>query len=233
MRLKHPFEPVVGEDARLLILGTMPSVGSVKGGGYYGNPVNQCWRLLADVLEEPGLAWTSPQLPKEMIEKFDVPDGPNWAWRYEVLRLYKIAMWDVVASCERDGPSSDQDLRNVKVNDFDTFLLAHRTIRTIAFTGRRAEALFRKHAKVPCLKCGQIPFVSPMFGKALGLVCPCGSKEPLTTAAKALADCRPTLPRLVTLPSASPRHAIPYAEKLSRWREEIERALSRVPSTNL
>ena len=49
----HPFAPVCGEGARLLILGSFPSVRSREEGFYYGHPRNRFWQVLARIYGEP------------------------------------------------------------------------------------------------------------------------------------------------------------------------------------
>jgi hypoxanthine-DNA glycosylase len=52
-----------------------------------------------------------------------------------------IAVWDVIASCRREG-SLDSAIRDETVNDFDGFLAAHPRVRTVLFNGAKAEASF-------------------------------------------------------------------------------------------
>ena len=49
----NAFPPVAGEDARVLILGSMPSVASLAQGFYYGHPRNAFWRILSEVYGAP------------------------------------------------------------------------------------------------------------------------------------------------------------------------------------
>ena len=41
--LNHPFPPVYDENARVLILGSFPSVKSREQGFFYGHPQNRFW----------------------------------------------------------------------------------------------------------------------------------------------------------------------------------------------
>lgn len=144
-RLEHPFEPVYDAKAEVLILGSYPSVGSVEGGGYYGarskngKPRNDFWPLMADVFNTPWLA---------RLLRLD-PIASAWDVRYMCLKTHLVALWDVVASCERDGPSSDGELRDVRANDIPGLAARLPDLRMIAFTGTTAKKLYFRHVKVP------------------------------------------------------------------------------------
>lgn len=179
MRLKHPFEPVWSSDARVLILGTFPSVGSVAGGGYYGNPRNHFWSLMSETLDE----W------------LDV--GVGWETRYRVLKERRIALWDVVKECDRDGPSSDADLRNVVPNDVLGLAAKMGGLRTIAFTGRTAARLFFQ------------AYPSRMGEWIVG------------RSTESLVGMGMDSIHLATLPSPSPANATPYVRKLAAYRAAV------------
>ena len=49
----HTIEPFCPPDARILILGTIPSPKSREFGFYYGHPQNRFWRVLSDILNQP------------------------------------------------------------------------------------------------------------------------------------------------------------------------------------
>ena len=91
------FEPVAPPGARVLVLGSMPSVESLNQGFYYAHPRNAFWRILAEVWGEP--------FPG------DVPG------RIALLTRHDIALWDVLKSCERQG-SLDSAIRRPTPNDF-------------------------------------------------------------------------------------------------------------------
>jgi len=123
----HPpengFPPVAGDNARLLILGSMPGRKSLDKAQYYAHPQNAFWPIMGD------LFGFSPALP--------------YADRLEAIMQNGIVLWDVAHQCVRPG-SLDADIRNVEPNDFRTFFAAHHHIRVIFFNGRKAEELFRK-----------------------------------------------------------------------------------------
>ena len=68
--VKHPFEPVVDKDSRILILGSFPSVKSRENMFYYGHPQNRFWRMLADIVKAD-----APQT-------IDIMFNGNAAYRY-------------------------------------------------------------------------------------------------------------------------------------------------------
>jgi TDG/mug DNA glycosylase family protein len=120
------FAPIADERSLVLILGSMPSEASLAKGEYYGHPRNAFWPLMSALLKEP--------------VNSGYPD------RVDMLLRHRIALWDVVASCERDG-SSDADIHNVSANDFSAFFAAHPAIRHVFFNGGKAYELYKKHSK--------------------------------------------------------------------------------------
>lgn len=138
------FEPVAASDARLLILGTMPSVESLRQSFYYSHPRNAFWPIMAGVLGEP--------LPETIEEKKNM------------LIRHRIALWDVCRSCVRPG-SLDSDIRDVQPNDFETLFARCAGIRKILFNGATAEKLYaQKVGAVPqgCI-CERMPSTSPAY----------------------------------------------------------------------
>ncbi len=121
------FAPVAREDARLLIVGSMPSEASLAKGQYYGHPRNAFWPLMCDLLGE------------ERTESYER--------RCRMLEEHGIALWDVAASCERAG-SLDSAIRNVLPNAFGE-LFERTQIRDVFANGKTAEKLFRKNVTLP------------------------------------------------------------------------------------
>ena len=97
----HPFPPLYDARSRVLILGSFPSIASREAAFFYGHPQNRFWRVLAALFGEA--------VPQTIDEK-----------RALVLRN-RLALWDVVASCEIAG-SSDASITRVVPNDLRPIL---------------------------------------------------------------------------------------------------------------
>ncbi len=119
----HTLEPVFFENSELLILGTFPSVQSREGNFYYHNPQNRFWKVLAKVVKE--------ETPVTIEDK------------KELLRRNKVAIWDVIHSCDIKG-SSDSSISNVVPNNIG-FLLQHTKVTSIIGNGNQAFRLYYKY----------------------------------------------------------------------------------------
>lgn len=119
--LIHPFAPVFDKNSRVLILGTFPSPKSRENGFYYGHPQNAFWKTLALVLSKP-----EPEASTEARRAF--------------LLENRVAVWDVLRSCDIEG-ASDMTIRNPVANDFEAVLKGSE-IRTVFTTGKKATALW-------------------------------------------------------------------------------------------
>ena len=118
----HEFGAFFDKDSRVLILGTIPSPKSREQGFYYGHPQNRFWKVLADVLGEKVV----PQTVEE---------------RKKFLKRNRIALWDVLESCEIKG-ASDVSIRNARPNDMNRILQAA-DIRAIFVAGQSNESAQR------------------------------------------------------------------------------------------
>ena len=120
------FPPIARGDARILILGSAPSVESLRQQQYYAHPRNSFWPILTTLLT--GEEQTLPYLE-----------------RAELLRQHQIALWDVMQYCQRSGSlDSAIDDNSIKANPFETFFQQHSKITTIFFNGGKAENSYRK-----------------------------------------------------------------------------------------
>lgn len=120
------FPPIADKNAQIVILGSMPSVKSLKQQQYYAHPRNAFWSIMSALFE----------LEKEL----------DYSQRCEQLISNNIAVWDVLKSCQRQG-SLDKDIEksSLIVNDFNTFLKQHSKIKLVVFNGNKAEQVFQQH----------------------------------------------------------------------------------------
>jgi len=121
--LEHPFEPIVYKDTKLLILGSFPSIKSFENDFYYAHPSNKFWKIL------------------EAVTSYPVNNRDQKLW---LLKECKLGLWDMIRECTRDN-SLDSSLENETLNNITNILETYSSINKIAFTGRKAEALFKIH----------------------------------------------------------------------------------------
>ena len=121
----HTFEPVFDENSEILILGTFPSVKSRENNFYYGHPQNRFWRVLSEIL--------GTEAPKDIEAK------------KQMLLSNRIAVWDVVKSCEISN-SADSTIKSVVPNDLSEILEKTR-IKKIYANGKTAEKLYNRYIK--------------------------------------------------------------------------------------
>jgi len=125
MELKQGFPPIAGKTAKVLILGTMPGEESLRQNEYYGHPRNSFWKIMACLF------------------------GFDFSLRYEertkILLKNRIALWDVMKSCERKG-SLDANINDETIieNDFASFFQRYSNIRNVFFNGAKSEAEYIK-----------------------------------------------------------------------------------------
>ena len=119
------FPPIATPRARVLILGSMPGLKSLQAGQYYAHPQNRFWPFMG------ALVGAAPALP--------------YTERCARLQAAGIALWDVLASCERDG-SLDTAIRDhgAEANPLAGFLDRHPGIGHLLFNGAKAEAVFQR-----------------------------------------------------------------------------------------
>jgi TDG/mug DNA glycosylase family protein len=116
--------PVIDQRARVLILGSFPSMASLAAQQYYAHPQNQFWRILGAVVEQP-------------LRKMD------YAERLVAVQAAGIAIWDVFASCERAG-SLDSAIRDAAPNPLASIRESAPELRRVCFNGRMAARRVRE-----------------------------------------------------------------------------------------
>ena len=122
------FPPLADSSAHVLILGSMPGIASLKVQQYYAHPRNAFWKILGEALD------------------FD-PQAP-YAERTTRLLAEGIGLWDVLASCTREGSlDAAIDAASAIPNEFNTFLARHPDIKRICFNGGAAATLFARRVR--------------------------------------------------------------------------------------
>ncbi|MXN89757.1 DNA-deoxyinosine glycosylase [Flavobacterium sp. Sd200] len=122
--MKKAFEPIVNNNSKILILGTMPGEKSLQLQEYYGNRGNQFWRLLCGVFNEG---------PKD-----------DYADKIALLKKHNIALWDVLEYCEREG-SLDSNIKNEVPNNFNVFYGKYPQIKHVLFSSKNAAVYYDRY----------------------------------------------------------------------------------------
>lgn len=118
----HTLPPIYNNQSKILILGSFPSVISRKENFYYMHPRNRFWSVIAKLCNEP--------FPQTV------------AHRQQLLLKHKIALWDVVQSCQLAG-SADQSIQKAQPNDL-CVMLESAPIKAIFTNGKKAYSLYHK-----------------------------------------------------------------------------------------
>jgi hypoxanthine-DNA glycosylase len=128
--MREGLPPIVGADARVLILGSFPSERSLAADQYYANRRNQFWPIMASLFG------------------FDA-DAP-YDERISAVKSHGIALWDVIANCRRAGSMDNKiDRKTLVVNDFGAFLRTHDGIDRVFVNGLTALELFEQNVETP------------------------------------------------------------------------------------
>jgi len=107
--------PVVASRTRLLVLGSFPSRASLAAAQYYAHPRNQFWTILSAL-------WG--------IDLNALP----YAARLAEVRRRGLGIWDVYASCRREG-SLDSAIEDAAPNDLAALVASLPALRAIAHNG--------------------------------------------------------------------------------------------------
>ena len=138
------FRPSIDKNSEILILGSMPGIKSLEKQEYYAHPQNRFWKVMAYICNEKSL-----------------PDF-DYQKKLEVLLKNKIALWDTIKTCKREG-SLDSDIKNEIPNEIRSLLKKYPEIKKICLNGNKSYSAFRKyfpdlHEKYVCIK---MPSTSP------------------------------------------------------------------------
>lgn len=139
---------VASTDAQVLILGSMPGQQSLAQQQYYAHPRNAFWKIIANL--------------------FNFNPDVCYADKLLALQQHKLALWDVIQSCERHG-SLDSNINNSSIisNNFVDFFSHHSQIKHIFCNGGRAYQEYQQRVKpqlsanLQALSCTRLPSTSP------------------------------------------------------------------------
>lgn len=119
----HNIPPFCPENARILILGSFPSVKSRETGFFYGHKSNRFWKVVSSLFGED--------------EPLTVPE------KKQLLAKHGIALWDVIGACEIVG-SADSSIKNAVPNEVAK-LVEKSGIKKIFLNGKTAEKYYNKY----------------------------------------------------------------------------------------
>ncbi|MFT8592098.1 MAG: uracil-DNA glycosylase family protein [Bifidobacterium sp.] len=165
--VEHGFGPICDAQSEILILGSMPSPKSRAAGFYYMHPRNRFWQVLdalystveSNTVESNTVGSKTVDSKTNGVNTNDIrtdaikareSDGPRLpessiAEKTAFLLAHRIALWDVLESCDIRG-ASDASIRNPVPNDI-VGLIRHSRIHAVYATGRRAADLYRRYSE--------------------------------------------------------------------------------------
>ncbi|WP_449386924.1 DNA-deoxyinosine glycosylase [Chryseobacterium lineare] len=136
------FPPIIDNNSKILILGSIPGVKSLEKQQYYAHPQNKFWKIIFELFHE----------------KFT----EDYAKRIDMLKKNHIALWDVIDSCERKG-SLDSEIKNEEANQIEELLENHPNIRAIFCNGGKSfknlQKILGKNFSIPIFL---LPSTSPL-----------------------------------------------------------------------
>jgi double-stranded uracil-DNA glycosylase len=132
--------PVHGVSVEVLILGSFPGRQSLEKKEYYGNPQNHFWHIIEAL--------------------FNIDRHLPYAVRISRLTEHRIALWDILSGCCRDG-SADAQIREPVFNDLAAFLSGHRAIRLVALNGITAGRYYHQMSISTQVPAVILPSTSP------------------------------------------------------------------------
>lgn len=141
------FPPVLPDEPKVLILGSMPSVQSLEKQEYYGHPRNHFWPIMFELFKH------------KPLESYDE--------KIEFIKQKGIALWDTIGSCDREG-SLDANIRNEKPNDIVELIKKKPSIRLIVCNGIKSYQMFKKYISLDDnleIDVFKLPSTSPIPGR--------------------------------------------------------------------
>lgn len=136
------FPPFADADSEVLILGTMPGAMSLARQEYYAHKQNHFWKIMYALFS-------------------GLPVDERFSDKIALMQKNKIAIWDVLKHCEREG-SLDSNIRNHFENDIPGLLRSHPKIKKILFNGQQSHKFFlKKFGQIEGITYHVLPSTSP------------------------------------------------------------------------
>ncbi len=102
----------------------MPGPVALKRRQYYGFPGNHFWPVIQALFGAARLL--------------------SYPQKIRLLKANRIALWDVISSCRREG-ASDSAITHVTPNEIPQLLKRYPNIQKIFVNGKTADKLFKEH----------------------------------------------------------------------------------------
>ena len=119
------FSAVAADSAKVLILGSMPGIASLRANQYYAHSRNSFWPIIASI--------------------YGFNAKSEYESRVQNVISNGIAIWDVLQSCERSGSLDSAIVNGSRVpNDFNLFFQKYPRIKLICFNGAEADNSFKR-----------------------------------------------------------------------------------------
>ena len=132
--------PVLDANTRLVVLGSFPGLASLRAQQYYGHPRNHFWPILS------------------VLWQVDLKSA-TYAERLDAARTHGLGLWDVYASCEREG-SLDSAIASARLNDLAGLKRRAPSLQAIAHNGGESARAMRVTSALG-LPVHKLPSTSP------------------------------------------------------------------------
>lgn len=138
------FYPIINNNSKVLILGSMPGIKSLNEQQYYAHQQNRFWKLM-------GIFCNCKNL-----------QNLNYQKKLQILLNNNFALWDIIEFCDREG-SLDSNIQNEVPNDIPQLLNKYPNTKIICLNGNKAYTAFKKHFPMilRTYKCYKMPSTSP------------------------------------------------------------------------
>lgn len=137
----HPFGNFIPKNCKYLFLGSFTGKNVEGYDWFYGNKRNQFWSIMQKVFK------------RELSTK---------SAKQALFKDLEMAITDTILSCERENNSNlDKNLKNIVLNiEAVNKIIFENQIKTIYFSSRFAEKLFKKYFKNIILKFTNLNFIT-------------------------------------------------------------------------